>query len=164
LKKKQVTVIGSSGSVKHRKDAYLVGKHIAQQNCTLITGGRDGIMEGASQGASEADGIVIALLPGETFDQANKYCSIVIPTGIGYARNSMNILAADIVISLEGKSGTLSELAYAMQYDKPIICCTYTGGWSKKITETKNDYEKIYVAQSPEEFYSIFDSMLLAID
>jgi uncharacterized protein (TIGR00725 family) len=132
----QVTVIGSSGSSKYKEEAYFIGSYIAEKKCTLISGGRDGIMEGASKGASESNGIVVAILPGEDFSQVNKYSNIVIPTGIGYARNSMNVLAADIVVSMEGKTGTLSEIAYAMQYNKPIICCSYTDGWSNNITLT----------------------------
>jgi hypothetical protein len=96
-------------------------------------------MEAASQGAAERGGTVIGILPGEELDAANRHCSIVIPTGMGFARNVINILAADVVVAIGGKSGTLSELAYARIYGKPVVCCTFAGGWSAEFPKAKVD-------------------------
>ncbi len=91
-------------------------------------------MEAVSRGAYDAGGLTVGLLPGETDAEANLYTSVVIPTGIGYARNSMNVLAGDVIVALGGKAGTLSELAYAWHYGKTIIACTFSAGWSSDIT------------------------------
>jgi len=134
MRRRQVVVIGSSSTSSEEQDAsYKIGRAVAQHGFVLITGGRGGVMEQASRGAKEAGGMVVGILPGESFDGANKFCDVVIPTGIGYARNSVNVLAADLIISVGGSSGTLSEIAYAWNYNKKIVACAYTGGWSGKL-------------------------------
>jgi len=130
VRRKQVVVIGSSDETAFTDEARAIGGFIAGKGCVLITGGRGGIMEAASQGAAERGGIVVGILPGEGLDAANRFCTMVIPTGMGYARNVINILSADLVVAIGGKSGTLSELAYARIYGKPVVCCTFAGGWS----------------------------------
>ena len=130
MRKKQVVVIGSSDDVIHEREARLLGRHIADRGHVLITGGRGGIMEAVSRGAAEAGGTVVGILPGDRFDESNPFCSIVIPTGIGFARNSINILSADAVIALGGRAGTLTELGFARLYRKPVVYCVFTGGWS----------------------------------
>ena len=143
MRRKQVVVIGGSKvSRQTEKTAYNIGKEIALRNLVLISGGRSGVMKAASQGAKEHNGLVVGILPGTRFDEANNYCDIVIPTGIGYARNLTNILSADLVISVEGSCGTLTELAYAWQYDKKIVACSFTGGWSEKLAGTKIDNKR----------------------
>ena len=160
MKFKQVVVIGSSDDNKFCNEAFKIGEYIAKKGYVLITGGRTGIMEAASRGAFENNGTVIGILPGDNPDQANKYCNIVIPTGIGFARNIINILSADIVIAIGGKAGTLSELAYAWQYEKPVISCLFADGWSKKFPETLIDDRgsgKIYTARSVEDVFKYID-------
>ena len=140
---RQVVVIGSSNSSSKENDAsYKIGKAIAQYGFVLITGGRGGVMEQASRGAKEAGGLVVGILPGESFDGANPFCDVVIPTGIGYARNSVNVLAADLIISVGGSAGTLSEIAYAWNYNKKIVACAYTGGWSGKLAGESLDMRR----------------------
>jgi len=140
MRRKQVVVIGNYDPDSPFQDiAYLIGKEIAVRGFVLVTGGRTGIMESAAKGAFEAGGIAVAILPGNSFDDANPYCDIVIPTGIGYARNSANVLAGDLIISISGGSGTLSELAYAWQYKKRIVACSFTGGWSESLAGTSID-------------------------
>ncbi|MCP4135678.1 MAG: TIGR00725 family protein [bacterium] len=156
MRKKQVVVIGASDAVDFCDEAYSIGAYIAQQGYVLITGGRGGIMEAASQGAFEHQGTVIGILPGADDSEANPYCTIVLPTGIGFARNIVNILAADIVIAIGGKAGTLSELAYAWQYGKPVICCTFAEGWSQKLPATGIDDRPgstIYSAETVEDVF-----------
>ncbi len=137
---KQVVVIGSSNSIKGELElAYEVGKEIALRKFALITGGRTGVMEAASKGAKEHGGLVIGILPSRYFDEANPYCDIVIPTGVGYMRNSINVLAADLVISIGGAAGTLNELAFAWNYGKKIVALSTSGGWSAKLAGTAID-------------------------
>ena len=120
-------------------------------------------MESASKGAHDKNGVVIGILPGDDFKEANEYCNIVIPTGIGFARNIINILSADIVVAIGGKSGTLSELAYAWQFKKPTICCTFSEGWSKYFSELPpeiKDGSEIFRAGTVEEVFGILENLL----
>ena len=153
---KQIVIIGSSDDIEFTNESYRIGKFIAENGWILITGGRGGIMEAVSRGASDAKGIVIGILPGSEFNQANSYCNIVIPTGIGFARNMINVLSADIVIAIGGKSGTLSELAYAWLYAKPVICCTFADGWSSQFPKVEGDDRigsTLYIASTVEEVF-----------
>jgi len=159
MKKTQIVIIGSADDTEHYDTAYAIGSFVAKNGWVLITGGRTGVMEAASKGAHDHGGIVVGILPFDRFDGANRYCDIVIPTGIGFARNSMNVLSADIVISIGGKAGTLTELAYAWHYGKPIISCVFTGGWSKRIIDQpiddRNNGSVIYPAYSLDDVFKI---------
>lgn len=104
------------------KHAEEIGKGIAQQNWILLTGGRKaGVMHAASKGASEAGGEVIGVLPNDSHQGMSDYVSIPILTGIGSARNFINILTADIVIICGMGLGTASEAALAIKHQKPTI-------------------------------------------
>ena len=48
----------------------------------------------------------------------------MIPTGLGLARNVLVVKAADVVIALPGEEGTLSEIAYCLQFGIPVISLT----------------------------------------
>lgn len=164
MRKKQVVVIGSSDDTEYGDAAYRIGEFIAENHWVLLSGGRGGIMESVSRGAYDKNGMVVGILPGDNFEEANEYCNIVIPTGIGFARNIINILSADIVIAIGGKSGTLSELAYAWQYKKPTICCTFTSGWSKIFSELDpniRDRSIIFKANSVEMVFDFLRELAI---
>lgn len=163
MRHKQVVVIGSGDDNNFTDEAYEIGLYAAKKGWVLISGGRGGIMEAASRGANEGNGIVIGILPGHNKDEANKYCNIIIPSGMGYARNLINILSGDVIVSIGGKSGTLSELAYAWQFGKPVILCKFSGGWSEKISDYPIDDRKgsaFYPANSLEEVFGYLDKLL----
>ncbi len=163
MRLRQVVVIGSSDETGFHEEARAIGAFIASRDFVLITGGRGGIMESVSRGAAELGGIVIGIHPGDDLEQANPFCSIVIPTGMGYARNAINILAADVVVAIGGKSGTLSELAYAKTYGKPVICCTFAGGWSAAFPQIHIEGQEdglFMTAESPDEACRLIDEIL----
>lgn len=117
-----IAVIG--GSTEHGETcvgAYAIGKLLAQRGVALINGGGEGVMECVSRGAYEQKGLTVGILPGTNPEAGNKYLSVSLPTGIGYARNFMIIRAADAVIALQGASGTLSEAAFAITEGKTVI-------------------------------------------
>jgi uncharacterized protein (TIGR00725 family) len=165
MRRRQVVVIGSHDATGFLKEAYLIGKHIGRRGWVLISGGRSGIMEAASRGAAGENGFVIGILPGPDDGQANPWCTAVIPTGIGFARNSINVLAADVIVAIGGGAGTLSELAYAWQYEKPVICCAFAGGWSATFHDMALAGQikaPLYRAEGVDEACSLLDRMLLS--
>lgn len=130
----QVTVIGRYDATDEQYEiGRSIGKMLAELGYIAITGGRGGLMEAVARGCSEHGGISVGILPGERFDDGNPYNTIALPTGIGYARNSMNVLAADVVVAVGGASGTLSEMAFAWSYRKPIIALRPSGGWAERL-------------------------------
>jgi len=93
--------------------AEAVGEEIALARAVLVCGGLGGVMEAACRGAQRKDGVTIGILPGTRQGDANPYVTYAIPTGLGHARNIIVARAAQAVIAIGGKYGTLSEIAFA---------------------------------------------------
>jgi uncharacterized protein (TIGR00725 family) len=140
-----VTVIGASDcSAEETKLAEEVGRELARRGATLICGGLQGVMEAACRGASSQEGITIGILPGNSRKDANPYVRIPIVTGMGYARNAIVAKSGQAVIAIGGRYGTLSEIAYALQSDIPVIGL---GTWSLARGGVAD--KSIIVAQNP---------------
>ena len=103
------------------KTAYEVGREIALGGAVLVCGGRGGVMEAACRGCKETGGISLGILPGENRQDANVYVSYVLPTGMGAMRNFLVVRCSDILISISGHYGTLSETAIALKEGKRVI-------------------------------------------
>lgn len=153
----QVVVIGNNfASDSDKQLAYKVGKIIGKSGAVLINGGKHGVMKHSSRGAKEEGGWVIGIIPDSNLDGSNSYCDVVIPSGMGYARNLTNILSGDLVIAIGGGAGTLSELAYAWQFEKSIMAFGSVIGWSSILAEkeridTKHS-KKIISVNSIDDF------------
>jgi len=139
--RKIVAIIGDSECVtaEECKFAEKLGYEIAKNNWVLLTGGRGGVMEAAFKGSDRNGGLNLAIIPSSDKSEANKYSHIVVATGVGWTRNSFVALTADVIVAIGGKSGTLSEIAYAWMYNKPIIGVKGFGGWSEKLAGKKID-------------------------
>ena len=98
-----------------------VGRLIARAGAVLLTGGRGGVMEAASRGAAQAGGLVVGILPGEDAHRANAWVTLPIVTGLGEARNTVLIRTAQAVIAVGGEFGTLSEIAFALKFGRPVV-------------------------------------------
>lgn len=120
--KKIVAVLGGSNvdNLTYNK-AYQVGKIIAEHGCILICGGLGGIMEASAKGASEVGGLTIGILPGIGKEDANPFITIPIVTGMGNARNIIIARTCDIAVAIDGKYGTLSEIAFCLKFGKPVL-------------------------------------------
>ncbi len=101
--------------------AEAVGTEIASAGAVLICGGLGGVMEAACRGAAGKGGVTIGILPGTRSGDANPYVTYPIPTGLGRARNILVARAAQAVIAIGGKYGTLSEIAFAKVEGTPVI-------------------------------------------
>jgi uncharacterized protein (TIGR00725 family) len=118
----QISVIGAATcSPEISAIAHEVGEAIAAHGFTLVCGGLGGVMEAACRGAKEAGGITIGIIPTDKKEDANPYVDIVIPTGLGHARNVLIVHAADALVAVAGEAGTLSEIALALKTRKPIV-------------------------------------------
>ena len=104
------------------RHAEELGNKIATKNWVLLTGGRkEGVMDATSKGAFEAGGTVIGILPGDSKSGMSDNVTIPIITGMGNARNVINILTADIVVVCGMGPGTASEAALAIKCKKPLL-------------------------------------------
>lgn len=118
----RVAVIGAGQcSVAEAQTAEEVGRLLAEAGAVVLTGGRGGVMEAASRGARQAGGLTVGILPGDDAGQGNRWVSLPIVTGLGEARNAVLIRTAEVVIAVGGEYGTLSEIAFALKFGRPVI-------------------------------------------
>lgn len=101
--------------------ARAVGAGLGNAGAVLITGGLGGVMAAACQGAAEAGGTTVGILPGADRAAANPGLGIAIATGLGELRNGLIVRAADSLIAIGGAFGTLSEVALALKTGVPVV-------------------------------------------
>lgn len=121
-----VAVIGDGdprGPDAHRmlEWAEEVGQHLARGGAVVVTGGLGGVMRAASRGAVGAGGETIGLLPGADASEANEYVRTPIATGLGVVRNLVVVTAADAVVAVGGRHGTLSEIGLALRMGRQVV-------------------------------------------
>jgi uncharacterized protein (TIGR00725 family) len=126
LRPPYVAVIGDGdprGPDAHRmlEWAEEVGQHLARGGAVVVTGGLGGVMRAASRGAVGAGGETIGLLPGADAAEANEYVRTPIATGLGVVRNLVVVTAADAVVAVGGRHGTLSEIGLALRMGRHVV-------------------------------------------
>lgn len=117
--------IGVIGANKPTQEQYQIaekiGNALAQLNVFVICGGRGGVMEAVCKGVDEAGGTSIGILPESHLENANKFVTIPVTTGIGLARNSIIATSALCLIAIGGSYGTLTEIAYGLHFGKKVF-------------------------------------------
>lgn len=102
--------------------AYALGYQIACQGWVLLTGGRAvGVMSAACAGATAAGGLTVGILPGDDWSQVDPNVTFPILTGMGSARNQINVLSSRVVVACGMGPGTLSEIALAIKAQRPVV-------------------------------------------
>jgi uncharacterized protein (TIGR00725 family) len=140
---------GGSAAENDMKAAYALGALIAKAGWILLNGGRDaGIMAASAKGARDQNGITIGILPDQHPGLASEYIQIPIVTGMGNARNCINVLSSDAVVACPGGMGTLSEIALALKNNKSVILLNYEE--DKRFQQFQRDGRLQYAA-TPEE-------------
>ncbi len=125
--------------------ARKVGAEVARRGCVLVCGGLGGVMAGACQGAAEAGGLAVAVVPGPDPEAANPWAGVVIATGLGHARNVLVVQSGDAVVALPGSWGTLSEIALARKAGRPVVG---VGAWGhlEGVREVRDPAEAVALA------------------
>lgn len=101
--------------------AFQAGQMIAEMGFMTLTGGLSGVMSRAHEGAKSNDGQTLGILTGSQKQDANPYVDIVIPSGIGIARNYIIAQTADLILALKGGTGTLEEICYSLDFNKEVL-------------------------------------------
>ncbi len=118
----QVAVCGDgSPETPYADAARRAGRLLAEAGAVVLTGGMAGVMAAATDGAREAGGITVAVLPGGSPGSAIAEASVRLATGAGEARNVMLVRSAAAVIAIGGGHGTLSEIATARKLGIPVF-------------------------------------------
>jgi uncharacterized protein (TIGR00725 family) len=146
-----ISVIGGEdASADALRLAEETGRELGKRGVTLCCGGRGGTMEAACRGTRSAGGHTIGILPGHNASESppNPWVEFPVFTGIGYARNSAVVLTGEAVIAVDGAYGTLSEIAFALIHDKPLVGLdtwdfVYHGHNANKITRAASPQEAV---------------------
>ena len=120
-----------------------VGREIARQGCILITGATTGAPYYAAVGFKEVGGLSIGFSPAasesahiKTYKLPTDVFDVIVYTGFQYSgRNLIMTNAADGVIIICGRMGTLNEFTTAFEDQKPIGVLEGSGGIANKIRE-----------------------------
>lgn len=113
---------GASATPLHQEQAYALGYAIAAAGWVVLTGGRDsGVMAATCRGAQAAGGLTVGILPAG--DRVGMSAAVDIPilTGMGDARNAINVLSSQVVVACGLSPGTASEIALALKAQRPVI-------------------------------------------
>ena len=117
-----IGVIGArEASEAQLADALALGGGLAGLGLVVLCGGLVGVMTAVSKGAAEAGGTVVGVLPDGDWRTANPWVTIPMATGIGVARNALIARAALALVAVGGGYGTISEMAFGLQFGKPVL-------------------------------------------
>ncbi len=113
---------GAAVSDELLQSARTLGGLIAARGWILLNGGRNqGVMAASAAGARAAGGVVIGILPDRDDRHASPDLDVAVCTGLGDARNVINVLTSDVVIACPGGLGTWSEIVLALKNQKRVI-------------------------------------------
>lgn len=128
--KTRIGVIGADGPIGSAvaEISERIGSDIAKSGSVLICGGRGGVMEAVSRGAKRAGGIVVGILPSYDKKEANPYVDIALTTGMSHSRNALVASSSDVLIAINGRPGTLSEISLALCMGRPVVAVEGSGG------------------------------------
>ena len=146
-------IIGVMGGANVAPDtesmARRLGELIAAKGWVLLNGGRNaGVMAASAKGAAHAGGTVIGILPDADARDASPDLDFAIVTGLGDARNLVNVLSSDVVVACPGGAGTLSEIALALKNGKRVVLLRFD---PIGLFESSSRSGLLTEADSPEE-------------
>ncbi len=119
--------------------AEALGAAISRRGWGLLSGGRPcGAMAAACRGAMAVAGhLVVGVLPGDGGGGAagraeTAALDVALFTGLGQARNVINVLSSDVVVVCgAGGPGTLSEAAHALKAGRPLLLLAVPPAWQE---------------------------------
>ena len=140
MRRPQVCVLGSAepGSAAYDLAAG-AGSLIAKLGITLISGCGSPATRVAAQSAVDARGVVVSIIPSDQMPAADWPATVVIPCGMGDARNLIMALAGDACIVIGGRAGTISEVCLAWLHKRPLLPLVGHGGWSDSLPSNPPD-------------------------
>jgi uncharacterized protein (TIGR00725 family) len=113
---------GKDANVESVRNALQLGTKIANEGWILLTGGRNcGVMNAVNEGAKRANGLTVGILPNNDHSTMSTSVDIPIVTGMGQARNNINVLSSNLLIACGLGAGTASEIALAIKANKNVI-------------------------------------------
>ena len=136
----QVCVLGSAepGSTAYEL-AGEAGALLAKLGITVVSGCGSPATRVAAERAIAAGGLVVSIIPPGEMPAADWPATVVIPSGMGDARNLLMALSGDACIVIGGRAGTISEVCLAWLHHRPLLPLTGCGGWSDQLERNPPD-------------------------
>lgn len=136
----QVCVLGSAEpGTRAFQLAESAGELLASLNITLVSGCGSPATRMAAQAAHAKGGLVVSIVPTDDIHLPDWPCTVLIPSGMGDARNLLMALAGDACIVIGGRAGTKSEVCLAWLHRRPLLPLTGCGGWSDELERNPPD-------------------------
>ncbi|GAA5118689.1 hypothetical protein JIN84_22795 [Luteolibacter yonseiensis] len=137
---RQVCVLGSAepGSQAYEL-AAAAGELLATLGITVVSGCGSPATRVAAERALGAGGTVVSIVPSDDIGLEDWPCSVLIPCGMGDARNLLMALAGDACLVIGGRAGTISEVCLAWLHHRPLLPLTGCGGWSDQLERNPPD-------------------------
>jgi uncharacterized protein (TIGR00725 family) len=136
----QVCVLGSAepGSAAYAL-AGEAGALLARLGITAVSGCGSPATRVAAERALAAGGLVLSIVPPDQMPAADWPATVVVPCGMGDARNLLMALAGDACIVIGGRAGTISEVCLAWLHRRPLLPLVGCGGWSDALPSNPPD-------------------------
>lgn len=134
IRKPQVCVLGSAepGSRAYEL-AGQAGTLLAQHGITLVSGCGSPATRVAAERAVAAGGLVLSIVPPDQMPLPDWPATVVVPCGMGDARNLLMALSGDACLVIGGRAGTISEVCLAWLHKRPLLPLVGCGGWSETL-------------------------------
>ncbi|MFO6419748.1 Rossmann fold nucleotide-binding protein [Hylemonella sp. W303a] len=143
IRKPQVCVLGSAepGSTAYEL-AGQAGALLARHGITLVSGCGSPATRVAAERAVAAGGLVLSIVPPDEMPPADWPATVVVPCGMGDARNLLMALSGDACLVIGGRAGTISEVCLAWLHKRPLLPLVGHGGWSDSLPSSPPDERK----------------------
>lgn len=143
FRRPQVCVLGSAepGSAAYDLAAE-AGALMARLGITVVSGCGSPATRVAAERAVAAGGEVVSIIPPDTMPSPDWPATVVIPCGMGDARNLLMALSGDACIVIGGRAGTISEVCLAWLHKRPLLPLVGQGGWSDYLPSNPPDERK----------------------
>jgi uncharacterized protein (TIGR00725 family) len=143
IRRPQICILGSAdpGSTAYEL-AAAAGELLATLGITLISGCGSPATKVAAERAVQAGGLVVSIIPPDQMPPGDWPATVVLPCGMGDARNLLMALAGDACLVIGGRAGTISEVCLAWLHKRPLLPLVGCGGWSDQLPTSPPDERK----------------------
>ena len=163
IRRPQVSVLGSAepGSEAYKR-AGEAGARMASLGITVVSGCGSPATRIAAEMAIASGGTVLSIVPPDQMPPSDWPATVVVPCGMGDARNLLMALSGDACIVIGGRAGTISEVCLAWLHKRPLLPLVGCGGWSDGLLANPPDERKnspilpwCSVAELKEQLWSL---------
>ena len=109
------------------------GTLVARLGYALVSGCGSAATRVAAERALAAGGQVPSIVPRDDPAPPVWPCTMLVPCGMGDARNLLMALPRDVAIVVDGRAGTKSEVCLAWLHGRTLLPLAGCGGWSGRL-------------------------------